>query len=387
MKEVSVYIHIPFCIRKCYYCDFLSGPADDKLKLDYIKAVCRQIELTDWKKRVIRSIFIGGGTPTVLPSFCIEQIIGSLKEAAAFVPDCEISMEANPGTVDYAKLRGCRSAGVNRLSLGLQSADDGELKALGRLHTYGEFVTAYELARKAGLDNLNIDLISSIPGQTFSSFQRTLQKAVAFRPEHLSVYSLILEEGTELYRRRDSLVLPDEDTECRIDDYTREYLLQNNYMRYEISNYAAEGKECRHNCVYWRRGTYLGFGAGAASLIEDDGIHERYSVIRDVAAYTERLLQEPCLPDCVITDRETLSVRDRMEEFMYLGLRMTRGVGAGEFKRVFGVSIEEIYGGILCSMMQKCVIGTRKEEDDTFFFLTERGMDVSNVILADFLLS
>lgn len=387
MKEVSVYVHIPFCIQKCYYCDFFSAPADDLLKRDYMSALLHQIEMTEWDNRIIKSLFIGGGTPSVLPSFFIEEMTGRFREKAKFAPDCEISMEVNPGTVDREKLRRYFECGINRLSIGLQSADDRELKTLGRIHTFSEFADAFEAARMAGFSNLNIDLISSIPGQSIESFQRTLRTAAAFLPEHLSVYSLILEEGTEFYRRRNELIFPDEDTVVKTDEFTREYLREKDYIRYEISNYAREGRACRHNCVYWQRGTYLGFGAGAASLIEDGDIHRRYTILRDVKEYTRRMLAGPENLQCVMTDIQQLSCRERMEEFMYLGLRMTEGVSAEHFLHDFGISIREVYGSILDEMTVKGLMNAEGSGEQERFFLTERGFDVSNVVMAQFLLT
>ena len=385
MKEVSVYIHIPFCVQKCFYCDFLSGPADEKLKQDYIKALLCQIEKTDWKDRIIKSIFIGGGTPSVLPSFSMEEILCKLHEAALFRSDCEISIEVNPGTVDREKLRRYRQCGINRLSIGLQSADDKELKTLGRIHTYDDFLRTFRAAREEGFKNLNIDLISSVPGQTAESFCRTLQKAVSLSPEHLSVYSLILEEGTEFYRRRNELVFPDEDTVLRIDDYTRSYLQENNYMRYEISNYAKPGMECRHNSVYWQRGTYLGFGAGAASLIEEGEEHRRYTVLKDVNEYVSRMLSGGCNVESVIRERQTLSEKERMEEFMYLGLRMIKGVSFQHFYEVFHVPMMEVYGDVITELCAGKWMETGNFEGEECCYLTEKGLNVSNVLLAEFL--
>lgn len=387
MREVSVYVHIPFCVRKCYYCDFFSAPADDKLKQDYIKALLRQIEMTEWEGRIIKSIFIGGGTPSVLPSFSIGEIVQKLEEKAPFAPDCEISVEVNPGTVNREKLRRYREYGVNRLSIGLQSADDRELKTLGRIHRFADFARTFEAAREEGFQNLNIDLISSIPGQSAESFRRTLQKAAVFSPEHMSVYSLILEEGTEFYRRREELVFPDEDTVLEMDEFTREYLAENNYMRYEISNYAKAGMECRHNCVYWRRGTYLGFGAGASSLIEEREVHKRYTVLCDVKEYTERMLAEAFSLESIVTEEQDLSKEERMEEFMYLGLRMTEGISAKQFRQDFGVPLREVYGEILDAMRQKGLMDVRGTGRKEIFFLTERGLDLSNIVMAEFLLT
>lgn len=387
MKEVSVYIHIPFCVRKCFYCDFLSAPADNKLKQDYIKALLRQIEWTEWKDRIIKSIFIGGGTPSVLPSFSVGEMMEKLREKAAFTPDCEISLEVNPGTANREKLRRYREYGINRLSIGLQSADDAELKTLGRIHSFADFARTFHEAREEGFENLNIDLISAIPGQSVESFRKTLQTAVGFSPEHLSVYSLILEEGTDFYARRSELAFPDEDAVMEMDEYTKDYLTENNYIRYEISNYAKEGRECRHNCVYWRRGTYLGFGAGAASLIEEENTHRRYGILRDVKAYTERMLAEPPDMESVITEEETLSCKARMEEFMYLGLRMTEGVSARRFRQNFGVSIRDVYGDVLDRMKEKKLMNMKGTGENEVFSLTKYGLNISNPVLAEFLLT
>lgn len=394
MKEISVYIHIPFCVRKCSYCDFLSGPADDRMQRSYFESLLTEIEEAK-APYLVNTVFIGGGTPTIVPSSYIKKVLCKLKESFLVREDAEITIECNPGTVDRQKLQEYREAGINRLSIGLQSADNRELKQLGRVHTYEQFLDTYETARSVGFTNINIDLMSSLPEQTFASFQNTLHKAVSLEPEHLSVYSLIIEEGTPFFERQSSLKLPSEETEFEIYRYTREYLKSKNYNRYEISNYAKTGYECRHNIVYWQRGSYLGFGIGAASLMEQEQRNLRFSNVRQLQKYIRILSaadrtengEKSEFSRTVETDSiEVLTESSRMEEFMFLGLRMIEGVSTKRFLEVFHTAIENIYGDVLRKLEEEKLLVRLSEGEDIRICLTERGLDVSNVVLADFLL-
>ncbi len=289
-QNLSLYLHIPFCVRKCLYCDFLSGPQSADMQEQYVEALCREIQETspEYREYQVVSVFIGGGTPSVLLPEQTIRIMETLKSCFTLTDTCEISMEMNPGTVTPEKMNAYRACGINRISIGLQSANDGELKALGRIHTCADFLKAYEMAVEAGFTNINVDLMSAIPEQTLKSYQETLQKVLALQPQpvHISAYSLIVEEGTPFYEQE--LNLPDEETERRMYEITDDILRNAGYHRYEISNYAKAGKECVHNKVYWQRGNYLGLGIGSASLIQNVRFHN----VTDVSSYVNLMLGE-----------------------------------------------------------------------------------------------
>ena len=289
-QNLSLYLHIPFCVRKCLYCDFLSGPQSADVQEQYVEALCREIQETspEYREYQVVSVFIGGGTPSVLLPEQTIRIMETLKSCFILTNTCEISMEMNPGTVTPEKMNAYRACGINRISISLQSANDGELKALGRIHTCADFLKAYEMAVEAGFTNINVDLMSAIPEQTLKSYQETLQKVLALQPQpvHISAYSLIVEEGTPFYEQE--LNLPDEETERRMYEITDDILREAGYHRYEISNYAKAGKECVHNKVYWQRGNYLGLGIGSASLIQNVRFHN----MTDISSYVNLILGE-----------------------------------------------------------------------------------------------
>ena len=376
-KDLGIYIHIPFCVSKCIYCDFLSIPVNDDVKVDYVRALCGEIEnfgVTHKDEYEVTSIFYGGGTPSILKPFLMEQIMECIKANFYLKSDCEITVECNPGTVDLFKLTTYRELGVNRLSFGLQSVNDEELKALGRIHTYKEFLKSYEIALKAGFDNINVDLMSALPGQTVDSWKKTLRMITMLKTAHISAYSLILEEGTPLFDMVQNGVvtnLPDEDTEREIYEVTAEVLEKAGYHRYEISNYARDGRECKHNKIYWQGGDYIGFGLGAASYIG----RKRFSNIRVLSEYTDKPLSDK-------EDVTILSEEDMMAEFMYLGLRMMEGVKPSDFKNRFGRHITNVYGDVIDKYTK---IGLM-EAGDNYVRLTPKGIDVSNVIFSEFLL-
>ncbi len=383
-KTLSIYIHIPFCIRKCHYCDFLSGPANVEVQERYLQALIQEIrqEAVKYSDRQVCSVFIGGGTPSVVSPKWIEKILHTVFACFQVAEEKEITIEVNPGTVDEYKLSCYRKAGVNRLSIGLQSADNEELKILGRIHSAEEFFQTYEYAIKSGFNNINVDIMSAIPGQTLESYQNTLQKMLELNPPpvHISAYSLIIEEGTPFYEN--TPVLPDEETDREMYKITNDILGVNGYHRYEISNYAKEGCECRHNKVYWQRGDYVGFGIGAASLIDN----VRFSNIRDMNKYIN--LVETGNYDGCKEGQEILSVEEQMEEYMFLGLRMITGVSKERFARTFGKTMEEVYPGLVEQLQNQGLLYCYRDEvtKDTYIALTEFGLDVSNVVMAEFLL-
>lgn len=385
MKKLAIYIHIPFCVRKCLYCDFLSAPASDETREQYVQALCREIreERKSYVNYKIETIFLGGGTPSLLSGEQLDRILGTVFDAYQVADDCEISMEVNPGTVTKEKLKAYKRAGVNRLSIGMQSAVEEELQSLGRIHSSEDAFDTYELAIKTGFNNINIDLMSAIPGQTKESWKESLKRILDLEPApaHVSAYSLIIEEGTPFFEKTPTL--PDEDTEREMYKITNDILSEAGYLRYEISNYAKPGFACRHNCTYWERGSYAGFGIGAASLVEQ----VRFSNTRNLKDYLEKYLKNATV--AIKENRQELSVEEQMEEFMFLGLRMMRGVSAGKFSDLFGKTIEQVYPGIVEKYCRQGLLQKIPEQGsgEVRIALTERGIDVSNVIMADFLLT
>lgn len=373
-KDTSfeLYIHIPFCVRKCAYCDFLSAPGSEEAKASYTKALLREIEAVKTEKREVSSIFVGGGTPSALSPSLMGDIFEKIHESFSVAQDAEITIEANPGTLSKEKLFLYKNAGINRLSLGLQSPEEAELKSLGRIHTYEEFLESFSLAREAGFQNINVDLMCALPDQTYEGWIRNLRTVAALHPEHISAYSLIIEEGTPFAKRK--LNLPDEDTEYRMYEDTAGILAEYGYEQYEISNYAKKGLVCRHNIGYWTRKEYLGLGLGAASLWGN----QRFSNTSDFSAY----LKESGSPEKIRENRETLSLEDEMSEFMFLGLRMTEGVSKAEFLESFGTPIESVYGKVLDKYKNMGLL----EEKEGRIFLTRAGIHVSNGVMAEFLL-
>ena len=427
MKELELYLHIPFCERKCAYCDFLSAPADPPVRISYIKKLQEEIAYygPQFKEYQVSSIFFGGGTPTILEGYQLAAILDTVKEYFHIAADTEITVECNPGTLTVGKAEKLVQAGFNRLSMGLQSADDRELQLLGRIHNFAQFLESYDLARKAGFQNINVDLMSALPGQTLKSWQDTLQKVTALRPEHISAYSLIIEEGTPFYERfaEDERIreegghprlLPEEEVERQMYEVTERFLHTKGYERYEISNYAKPGYECRHNCGYWTRKDYLGLGLGASSLVE----HQRFQNTADLKEYLEQeyisldqtypkqndmdgqkdpdgrlfgneiiLSQKEILlqsDDCREhhTHIETLDKKSEMEEFMFLGLRLMKGISRQRFEDTFQVTLDSVYGAVLRKLKSEQLI----EEVAGYVRLTEHGIDVSNYVLAEFLL-
>lgn len=284
-------------------------------------------------------------------------------------------MEANPGTLTKENLRLYRAAGVNRLSIGCQSVHDAELKTLGRIHTFAQFAESFTLAREAGFTNINVDLMSAIPGQDLAAWRDCLEKITDFAPEHISAYSLIIEEGTPFFEMQDTLALPDEDTEREMYELTREFLAKKGYIQYEISNYARPGRECRHNIGYWDQTPYLGLGLGASSY--KDGV--RWKNTPDMAAY----LAQADAGQFARADEERLTVEEQMEEFMFLGLRMTRGVSISLFQERFGVEMAAVYQKPIEHFVREKLLTIRQNR----VCLTEKGMDLADMVMAEFMLS
>ena len=450
-NELGIYIHIPFCVHKCIYCDFLSSPADVHTRKQYVRALINEIYLTregkcankliknvlqgdntsyedmeeqavngltsdyalydtvcmaDYEKtimqedisgcvddiksengHIVTSIFIGGGTPSAIDAEDISDILDAVRKNYNVSDKAEITIECNPGTMDKKKAAIYRKAGINRISFGLQSTDNNELRMLGRIHTYEQFMESYKIAREAGFDNINIDLMSALPGQTMESFKAVLEKALSLGAEHISVYSLIVEEGTRLSDNIDSFPqIPSDDEDRQMYYMTKEMLSSYGYEQYEISNYAQKGYECKHNLKYWERCDYLGFGIGAASLYGG----RRYINISDIGRYMDVLAEITNALDKsyvnellqIRTDMEELSKEDEMSEYMFLGLRKTKGIDITDFKEEFGTDIKDIFGEAIEDNIARGLL----IHDGNCLYLSKRGIDISNTVMSDFIL-
>ena len=450
-NELGIYIHIPFCVHKCIYCDFLSSPADVHTRKQYVRALINEIYLTregkcankliknvlqgdntsyedmeeqavngltsdyalydtvcmaDYEKtimqedisgcvddiksengHIVTSIFIGGGTPSAIDAEDISDILDAVRKNYNVSDKAEITIECNPGTMDKKKAAIYRKAGINRISFGLQSTDNNELRMLGRIHTYEQFMESYKIAREAGFDNINIDLMSALPGQIMESFKAVLEKALSLGAEHISVYSLIVEEGTRLSDNIDSFPqIPSDDEDRQMYYMTKEMLSSYGYEQYEISNYAQKGYECKHNLKYWERCDYLGFGIGAASLYGG----RRYTNISDIGRYMDVLAEITNALDKsyvnellqIRTDMEELSKEDEMSEYMFLGLRKTKGIDITDFKEEFGTDIKDIFGEAIEDNIARGLL----IHDGNGLYLSKRGIDISNTVMSDFIL-
>ena len=372
-SSIEIYIHIPFCVKKCDYCDFLSAPSGLEVQTAYIQSLLREIDaVKEGKGRSVSSVFIGGGTPSVLDERFIGEILNKIKNKFPILDDAEITIEVNPGTADRRKFESYREYGINRLSIGLQSPDDRELEMLGRIHNYRQFLETYKTAREAGFDNINIDLMSAIPDQSYEGWISNLRTVAELKPEHISAYSLIIEEGTPFATRK--LNLPDEDTEYNMYEATAQILREYGFEQYEISNYAKKGMECRHNIGYWIRQDYLGFGLGASSLYGK----ERFTNTRDMKIY----LADSRNPEKIREKEPILTREDEMAEFMFLGLRMTDGILKADFEQRFGCVIESVYGDVLRKYKSMDLLLEREGR----IFLSRKGIHVSNAVMAEFLL-
>ena len=378
-KPLGLYIHIPFCVQKCKYCDFLSAPADDATKKRYADALCKEIagykELT--KGYELATIYFGGGTPSVLDVSLTEQILTTVRNCFDVNQTAEITLEVNPGTASLEKLKRYKELGINRLSIGVQSSKAEELALLGRIHSFEDAKQTVLWAREAGFTNISLDLMSALPNQSFEDYKENVEAILALNPEHISSYSLIVEEGTPFYgqyaegapREGD---LPEEETDRAMYVYTKERLAAAGYARYEISNYAKPGCESRHNSSYWTGIDYIGVGLGASSLFAN----ARYHNETDLNKYME----EAEAGQDIRREMEHLVPEEQMEEFMILGLRMMCGVSRAEFQNRFGRQIETVYGSALTKLEKQ---GLLLREGDRIA-LTERGIDVSNQVFVEF---
>ena len=385
-RKLGIYVHIPFCVRKCAYCDFLSFPASGRTQEAYFRALREEIaafESADEYEAV--SVYFGGGTPSLPPAGEITDTLEVICRSFSVAEDAEITIECNPGTLDREKLYAYRKAGCSRLSLGLQSADDTLLKTLGRIHTWETFLREYHEARGAGFDNISVDLMYGLPGQTLAVWEDTLEKVTALAPEHLSAYSLIIEEGTpfwERYHEDDetkkrgdrTLFLPDEDEEDRMLEMLKFSLRDIGMHRYEISNYARPGRESRHNTGYWLRREYAGFGLGASGQIGKIRYRNKSSLTEYLKGLSEP--EKKCREEVTVLTRE-----DEIAETMILGLRLTEGVDLQRFEETFSVRAEDLFAKEITMFRREGLL----ELAGHHLRLTDSGFDVSNLVMSSFL--
>ncbi|MEF9959025.1 MAG: radical SAM family heme chaperone HemW [Niameybacter sp.] len=376
--KIGLYVHIPFCHSKCYYCDFLSFPKREKEE-EYVNTLIA--EIANYGKKfmgvhTVKSLFIGGGTPTVLSPFLLDRLCEALRTHFVFEADIEWTIEANPGTILEEHTEIFKKHGVNRVSLGLQAAQNHLLKDIGRIHTYEEWVQSIERLRRVGITNLNTDIMFSLPGQTLLEWQGTLKKMVEMNLPHLSAYSLIIEEGTAFGDRYEQGIM--KETEEALDrnfyEYVKAYLKEEGYVQYELSNWSKPGFECEHNKVYWNCEPYLGLGLGAHSYMDQKRFHNT----TDFLAYleTDGNIEE------IVVETETISTKMAMEEFMFLGLRLCEGISIADFEQRFGCNLFEVYGKQIEKWMDQGMIVHNRDK----IYLSEVGKDVSNQIFTTFLL-
>ena len=373
MKEVSLYIHIPFCKQRCFYCDFPTFAGKERFREDYVDALIKEIE-DKCSNYLIKTIFIGGGTPSYLEEKELEKLLIAVSKLN-LSDKLEYSIECNPGTVNEDKLKIMKKYGINRISFGLQSCNNQLLKKIGRIHTFKEFLENYNLARKIGFNNINIDLMYGLPNLTIQDWKDTLEKISELRPEHISAYSLIIEEGTAFYKlyEKDKLELPSEDDERVMDKLTKDILKSNGYHQYEISNFALPGKECEHNKVYWSLEEYIGVGSASSSYI--DGY--RLVNTSNINDYIEKINNNIS----VVIDKYENTIEDEMEEFVFMGLRMVSGIDLLKFKKKFGVDINSIYKEVIGKNIKDGLLVVEENK----MFLTAKGMELSNSVMSDFI--
>jgi oxygen-independent coproporphyrinogen III oxidase len=380
--QTSLYIHFPFCLKKCLYCDFNSLAGSPVKAEEYIAAVVREMELRAVRldsSATAHTLYFGGGTPSLMEPPLVARLIEAAQRLFGLTADAEVTIEANPGTLTAEKLAGYRAAGVNRLSLGVQSFDDAMLSLLGRVHTARQALDSFDSARAAGFANIGIDLIHSLPGETSADWRNELAQAVQLRPEHISAYGLTVEEGTPFHTLQSEgcLSLPSEEEGELMFRETPELLREAGYEHYEISNFARPGFRSRHNQVYWRRGSCLGFGAGAHSFLRAPAFGARWRNALSPESYL-RAVSGAKLPEEEMT---LLTGRDAMAEFFFLGLRMLDGVEPAQFRREFGCTVAEAYPGEVERLTAEGLIECR----GGFLRLSGRGLCLANQVFMRFI--
>ena len=373
----GIYIHIPFCLKKCKYCDFNSYRMNINEKKRYLKALEKEIEMysEEFKGKKADTVFLGGGTPSILKAEEIERLFEVIRKNLNISENAEITMECNPGTLDREKLEAMKRAGVNRLSIGLQAVQNNILDYIGRVHTFEKFKENYKLARECGFDNINIDLMYNLPHQSTDNWKESLKEVVALNPEHISAYSLILEEGTQMCEMYENgeFELADEDTDIDMYRYTIEYLAQNGYKQYEISNYAKEGKECLHNIIYWKCLNYIGLGAGASGYIGDT----RYTNKAGIPEYCNAV-ENGKIP---FEQNEIITSEEAGEEIIFMGLRMNEGIEFDDFMKRSGKDLRVEKKDVINNLLDNGLIDT----DNKHIKLTQKGREISNNVFLDLL--
>lgn len=377
--ELGVYVHIPFCVSKCYYCDFASYVQDQSKYEAYVGALISEIRAygaSTPTPLTITTVFIGGGTPSVLPPILLEKILVALKESFIIPKDAEYTIESNPGTLSKEKLKVMKDHGINRISMGAQAYQNDLLKKIGRGHMQADIIESYNLCRSAGFDNINLDLMFALPSQRLDQWKETLEAIVKLGPEHISAYSLIVEDGTHFgdMANKGQLEEPGEDLERLMYSYAKEYLRQNGYDQYEISNFAKEGKASQHNINNWKAHPYIGLGLGAHSYYNGLRYHNTYNMT-DYIDKSSRLHE-------IQEEIETIGLKAQIEEFMFLGLRLTKGIKITDFEKRFNKSIYNVYGNQINQHVKDGLL----IEDAGRIWLTDYGQDISNRVFSSFLL-
>lgn len=374
---LGLYIHVPFCAQKCYYCDFNSYKINSNQKKEYLINIEREMKFykDEFKDKYFDTVFFGGGTPSILTVDELKELINNINENFNIKKDAEITIECNPGTINREKIEAMKKMGINRLSIGLQATQNYHLKSIGRIHTYEEFEKNYYDALDIGFKNINIDLMYALPNQKTQEWKDTLDKIINLNPSHISAYSLILEEGTKLYDmyQNKEFELLDEDTDINMYNYTIDTLKRHGYNQYEISNYSKEDLECKHNIIYWKCDNYLGLGPGASGFIGDT----RYSNIEDICEYNKRIMQN-IRP---VSEEIELTKKDKIEEFIFMGLRMNEGINIDVFKERFDTDFYDIYQEVMEKLIKRELV----RFDGKNISLTQRGREISNSVFIEFL--
>ena len=380
-EELGIYIHIPFCMQKCLYCDFVSYINKSECVKEYINCMLKEIQSYDFKKYNITTIYIGGGTPSFIESDYIKEIINviqnKLEKNDTRWEDIEITIEVNPGTVTLEKLNDYKTVGLNRISLGLQATQDRLLKQIGRIHNYKDFLEAYELLKRVGFNNINVDLMIGLPNQSIKDLKESLEKIIKLNPNHISVYSLIIEDGTPISKLLDEekIKLPDEEIERQMYWYVKNKLELNGYNHYEISNFSKKGKESKHNLNCWKQKQYIGIGAAAHSYFKDI----RYSNTNNIEEYIKNIKENNIEKNKKIEEKQT--IEDKKNEFMMLGFRMIEGVNIADFKAKFVDNPLYVYREKIKKLTDEGLI----EVDLNNIKLTNKGLDLANVVFEEFI--
>ena len=378
MEELGIYIHIPFCKQKCFYCDFCSFANKNEMQEKYVEAVINEIKnITHKEKYTVTTIYLGGGTPSILNPEYIKNILQEIKSSFEILDDAEITIEINPGTVNEEKLKKYKEYGINRLSIGLQSANDKILKKIGRIHDYKQFEETFSYARKCGFKNINVDLMIGLPTQAIEDVKQTLEKIIQKNPEHISVYSLIIEEGTTIEKliNENKLQLPDEETERIMYWTVVNELKENGYNQYEISNFSKKTYESKHNTNCWKQKQYIGLGTSAHSYLNK----KRYSNTNNIEEYIKNIQESNISKNITIHEEQT--EESTMNEYMLLGLRMIQGININEFKQKFKTDPTIKYKEILEKLQKENLIQITK----TSIKLTKQGIDFGNIVWEEFI--